>query len=306
MGRMFRIITEGSLDYPAGGGPAAVALPDPEPFVSGGAPYIEVGGPNGPVHSLPKPAPKAVAGVEVTTPPPARPPAGGDRYLTVALHQIAPAPAAPHPHAVTADVVAYHHPDHPASAGYRALADELRRQVGADGPKAVLLTAPAEDNGTTTVLLNLAVTLAREPGARVLVVDADFDHPGVGRKLGLADIPGLAEAMAGTLPLAWALQPTAVTRMQALAAGAATPATGTAFATDFPALLGQLRQWFDWVLVDGGVWGERPHRDATSPAFDGVYLVTRDEDPDRPVFATVRAQVAKAGGLLRGYITTKA
>jgi Mrp family chromosome partitioning ATPase len=305
MGRMFRIITEGSLDYPNGGPAAAVA---DDPFPAGSAPYIEVGGP-APVYSgLPKPAPRAIA-AEPPRPQPA-PVAvpADDRYLSVAFHQVAPRPAEPTGPAVHPDVVAFHHPEHPVSGEYRSLADDLRKQVGAEPGvgKAVLLTSAGSDNGTTTVLLNLAVTLAREPGARVLVVDADLDRPTAAGKMGLSDIPGLSEVLAQSMPLAWVLQPTVVPRLQLLGCGKPTDATGPAMAADLPRLVTQLRQWFDWVLVDGGVWGDRPQRDATGPAFDGVYLVTRQSDLDRPVFHATRAQVARQGGLLRGFITTRA
>lgn len=302
MGRMFRIITEGNLDYHTGG--TAVAE---DTFVSGTAPYIEVGGP-APVYSGPKPVPRIVI-TETPKPAPAPVPVAkvDDRYLSVALHNIAPKPSAqPAAPGVHPDVVAYHHPDHPVSAEYRGLRDDLRKQVGGDaGPKAVLFTAAASDNGTTTVLLNLAVTLAKEPGTRVLVLDADLDRANAARKMGVSDVPGLAEVLAQAMPLAWVLQPTAVPKLQVLGVGKTTDATAAAMATDLPRLVGQLRQWFDWILVDGGVWGERPHRDSTSPAYDGIYLVTRHAELDRPVFHNLRAQVSKHGGLLRGFITTR-
>jgi Mrp family chromosome partitioning ATPase len=301
MGRMFRIISEGSHEFPNGG--PAVALTEAEPFIGGGAPFVEVGGPNGAVHSLPKPAPKLVATIDA--PRPVQPRQADDRYLSVALHQIAPKPNGSLPNGVASEVVAHHHPDHPVSAEYRALATDLRGQAGDDGAKAILLTAAETDCGTTTVLLNLAVTLAAEPGVRVVIVDAEFDRPAAARKLGLADMPGLAEVLAQEMPLAWAIQPTAVPRMQVLGAGNPTVATAASFAADFPKLVVQLRQWFDWVLVDGGVWGERPYRDATGPAFDGVYLITRQNESERPEIAALRAEVAKLGGLLRGYITTR-
>jgi Mrp family chromosome partitioning ATPase len=295
MGRMFRIITDGGFTDPNRGG--AVAISDADPYVNGGAPFIEVGAPSGPVQSLPKPAP---------TPAPAPTKPQDQRYLSVALQQIAPQPVQPLLNTVAADIVAFHHPDHPVSREYFSLADDLRRQIGQDGPKAILFTAASSDNGTTTVLLNLAVTLAAEPGVRVLAVDADLARPTAARKFGLVDVPGLAEVLARSTPLAWALQPTAVPALQLLAAGQPTAQTPEALADDFPKLIAQLRQWFDWVLIDGGVWGEHPERDAHGPAFDGVYLVTREADQTTPAVAAVQADVTRNGGLLRGFITTKA
>src|SRR5205085_9423792 len=96
MGRMFRIITAASPE-PPNGGPATMALDDAEPFVGGGAPFIEVGGPNGPVHSLPKSPPKPAPAAAPEKPPR---PSVGEAYLSVALRPVARTPAEPLPHAV--------------------------------------------------------------------------------------------------------------------------------------------------------------------------------------------------------------
>ncbi|MGL4422670.1 MAG: hypothetical protein ACRCZF_18520, partial [Gemmataceae bacterium] len=303
MGRMFRIITEGNLDYPT---VTTATVTESEPYVQGSAPFIEVGGPNGPITTIPKPIRKAEpmviksAPAVMPIPVPTRPMVD-DRFLSVALHQIAPKapPTIPvvTPSTISADVVAYHHPDHAVSSEYRNLRDDLRKQAGPEiAPRAVLFSSAASDNGTTTVLLNLAVTLAKEAGTRVLVIDADLDRPGAAKKMGLSDIPGLAEVLAQNLPLAWALQPTAVPKLQLLGTGKATEATLAALATEFPRMVTQLRQWFDWILIDGGVWGERPLRDSTSPAYDSIYLVTRQSELDRPNFHSLRGQVARYGG----------
>lgn len=306
MGRMFRIITDGSLDFPGSG--AVGTATENGPFIDGSAPYIEVGGPQPIYHGLPKPT------ARITTPvadkpkaDPVKPPAVATeepKYVAAKLHGIAPKTAGEPAPVVHPSIVAYHHPEHPVSEEYRGLRDELRNGADAQS-KALLFTAAASDNGTTTVLLNLAVTLAQEPHTRVLVIDADFDRLGSARRMGVSDVPGLSEVLTQTMPLAWVLQPTVVPKLQVLAAGKLTTDTLPLMATDFPKIMGQLRQWFDWILVDGGVWGERPHRDATSPAFDSVYLVTRQAEIDRPVFNSLRSQVAKHGGMLRGFIGTR-
>lgn len=182
MGRMFRIITESSLDYP--GRASTATATENGPYIDGSAPYIEVGGPQPIFHGLPKlpariqPTPPAAHAVE---PPAAVQPAVrvADEHRYVArMHGIARKPAVESVPTVHPSIVAFHHPDHAVCDEYRGLRDELRRQTGEEQrSKAVLFTSAASDNGTTTVLLNIAVTLAKEPHTRVLVVDADFDRP---------------------------------------------------------------------------------------------------------------------------------
>jgi Mrp family chromosome partitioning ATPase len=298
--------------------PRAVADAD-EHFVveAEDTPFIEIGGPAGPVFSATPPA-KPTAEVRaksdsarayprIAAPAPATE-APAARYLSVHFHDAAPrAPGRPS-EGPDPGLVALHVPDHPVSGEYRTLRDEIAAQLAEVRSRALTFTAAAPEAGTTTVILNLGITLARD-GKRVLVLDANVTRPAVAAKLALAPSPGLAEVLGGQLPLPWALQPTAAPNLQALAAGASdadgAAKLGAAIGRDLPKLVGQLRQWFDWVLIDAGVWGVLPDRDATCSTADAVYLVTREADATRPEFTGLRTWVKQLGGALRGYVTTR-
>ena len=312
MGRMFRIITEGGRessrrpgDTPADAGPAlAVEV----------VPFVEVGGPDGVVTSiplpkpatvpLPKPAPLPEPEADAE-PEPVRGETTEPRVLSVAFHTFPRNGLRLLPTEVSPELVAYHDPDHPVCAEYRAVRDEILRQFEEPHPRAALFTAASPVSGTTTVLLNVAALFTQDGGGRVLVVDANFARPAVARRLAVAEAPGLAEVLGQTVPLAWALQPTAVDNLQVLTAGQPAAGTAAAMAADFPRLVAQMRQWFDWVLVDGGVWGDGIGREGLPAACDAVFAVTRQGDIDRPEFAALRASVGATGGLLRGYVTTR-
>ena len=62
----------------------------------------------------------------------------------------------------------------------------------------------------------------------------------------------------------------------------------------------QLRQWFDWVLIDAGVAG--PRRDL--PGGGRGVPVTRESDADRPEFTGLRTWVKQLGARC-GYVTTR-
>jgi Mrp family chromosome partitioning ATPase len=227
-------------------------------------------------------------------------------YLSVTFHDLTgrtrPRPTVDGP---DPELVTVHRPDHPVSAEYRTLRDEIRGQLPEPGPKVLHFTAAAGEAGTTTVLVNLAVTLAREAGPRVLVVDANTNRPGTAQKLALKPAPGLAEVLALQVPLPWAVQSSVVANLQVLPAGHATDDTAKLMGEELPRLAAQLRQWYDWVLIDSGVWGTVPERDSAVPAADAVYLVTREAGVDRTEFAGLRGWVKELGGLLRGFVTTR-
>lgn len=319
MSRVYNVLT--GATRPVVGSVATVEAPDDAHWASNDdSPFVEIGGPSGPIfspvsrgHATPvvappkpvaesKPEPKAEATLAF---PRLVPPALAPAYLSVRFHDATarlPRPAVEGPDAA---LVALHFPEHAVSSEYRVLRDEIRKQLPVASARVLQFASAAPEAGTTTVLLNLAITLAHESKTRVAVVDANVGRAAVAAKLALKPAPGLCEVLAGDVPLAWALQPSAVPNLQVLAAGEPTHATTATLGRDFSRLLSQLRQWFDWVIVDSGVWGGVPERDAVCPAADAVYLVTRNTDTDRPEFLNVRTGVKDLGGLLRGYVSTR-
>lgn len=324
MSRMFRVISGVGSDMPHD--PPTEPRHTPDPFGGEAVPFVEVGGPDGVVTSVHRSAPPVVKLPPVVRPAPAReafvpppavkpvkkldpnpiPPVTDSRILSVTFHPIPKAGLRlMQQTGVAPEIVAYHFPDHPVSGEYRTVRDQIVRQFDEPGPKVTLFTSGGAHAGTTTVLVNFAVSLIQEFGSRVLIVDAHLARPGVARRLGAAEAPGLADVLNQSIPLAWALQPTPVTNLHLLAAGTPTDSTEEQMSADLPKLVTQLRQWFDWVVIDAGVWGDLPGSDGTCEAADAVYLVTRSGDIELPGFGGLRTEVANSGGHVRGYISTR-
>jgi Mrp family chromosome partitioning ATPase len=290
---MFRIISEG-FDRANGHGPAVELLATPVPAAddwpaAGNVPFVEVGGPGGVVTSITPPKPAAA-------PKPVEEPMADSRYLSVSFRHV---PVLTLAGGISPDVVAFHLPDHAVSAEYRLLVDEIRDQLPTPGSKSVLFTSAVPNSGTSTVVLNLAATLARDPNGTVLVVDAATGDPTLAKKLAAADAPGLAEVITQKVPLAWAVQPTPAARLHVLAAG-----DGTNHSAEIGKLVEQLKQWFDWVLVDGGPWGRRADRTQLAAAADATYAVARLTDLERPEFHALRTAIPQVGKL-KGFVTTR-
>src|SRR5687768_3255701 len=85
-----------------------------------------------------------------------------------------------------------------AAEQYQNLRLRVERLQQTRGVKVVAITSPGMSNGKTLTSINLAAALARGPGARVLLVDADLRRPSVASRLGvLEDGDGLATALGG-------------------------------------------------------------------------------------------------------------
>jgi len=92
---------------------------------------------------------------------------------------------------------------------YRKLRSGLEYVAMSKGAKALLLTSPCEDEGTSITLSNVAVALARS-GAQVAVVDANLRFPVVHAHFGIPNDKGVSTVVAGQTSLVGSLQSVAV------------------------------------------------------------------------------------------------
>jgi len=284
--------------------PVPAAAPEPEPEPAEGpvlvpltsedlpgdqdaVPHIEAGGPRA----------KAAAGPQLIPPRPAPIPSAPEVVFQL-LPEAVRGPALP----PGPDLVAYHRPDHPAARQYRLLADGIAAQHPGGRPPVLLFTPVSARTAGTATVANLAVTRAADGYGRVLVIEAERGVGSAAERFGIPPVPGLRELLARTIPLGMALHRTGVEGVYLVPAGKTE--VGTDEAVRLPALLDQLRGRFEWILVDAPVWGSAPLTD-WARASDGVYLVLRPDEWDSPHADMAHDGIARAGGRLRGCVTTQ-
>jgi capsular exopolysaccharide synthesis family protein len=137
-----------------------------------------------------------------------------------------------------------------AAESYRAIRTNLLYAVPQNGSRVVAVTSPGSEEGKTTTIANLAISLA-QTGASVLLVDADLRKPHLHSILGLAACPGLSEFLVGRADYEDVTRPTEVPNLSLVAAGTRPPNPAE--------LLGQRKmkeffkraaENFEWILVD--------------------------------------------------------
>lgn len=277
-------------------------------------PFVEVGGPATRVEaspvvlSLPTAArlrlvpelPGEAPPTFEPLPPASFPAAVAVAFRPLPLDRRLPPPA----QRFAADLVAFHQPDHPASAQYRQLASALRHGLKAGEAHAVLCSGLAPRVGTSCAVLNLAITYALQ-GVRTVVVDAHAARPSLAERLGLRGRPGLAEVLRGAESLDRALQETGLENLMALPAGEAgplrlTPAAGEAARP----VVRQLRDRFDLVLIDAPPYPEAADGSGLEAACDAAYLVLPRGDADNPDTEDRIRRIIERGSPVRGCILT--
>jgi capsular exopolysaccharide synthesis family protein len=160
---------------------------------------------------------------------------------------------------------------------FRALATRLDNLRNERDLKSLLVTSSVMNEGKTLVTGNLAVTLAKQSGVRVLVVEGDLHRPALASLLGLTRLRGLTHWWSGNddniahyicklehLPL-WFLSagesfdhPSQILQSQR-------------FAETFARLAGS----FDWIIVDSTPLLPTVDVNLWARLVDGMLLVVR-------------------------------
>jgi tyrosine-protein kinase Etk/Wzc len=278
-------------------------------------PFIEVGGPRTAMEASPQ---VLAAGAKRGSKPPAS--ASGPRLRPVAQPVLADAPMrimsvvfrplpaecsplGPAARRFAPELIAFHRSEHPASEQYRALVEGIAGQLSAGRPQVVLFTALTPEAGTTTVLLNAAITFARQGRLRVAAIEANLHRPALARRLGLPEAPGLCDVLAGTRTLTEATQETGQPNLSALTAGDG--GQPRMLGDALRPVLRQLRERFDLVLLDAPCWDGRPEMVALGSACDATYLVLSEAEAETPDTEAWLRTLPQQSARLRGCIVTQ-
>jgi capsular exopolysaccharide synthesis family protein len=188
-------------------------------------------------------------------------------------------------------------PRGPRAEAYRQLRTNLQFVDVDRALKVVMLTSPSPGDGTTTVLANLAVTMA-EAGQRVLVVEADLRRPRAADVFGVEQSDGLSSVLARRAEVDDVVQH-GEGGVDILPSGPIPPNPGQLLASPRMAeLLDELRPRYDVILLDTSPL--LPVADATvlAPLADGVVLVVRAGTPAHRVEAAREALGAVSARLV--------
>lgn len=172
--------------------------------------------------------------------------------------------------------------------GYCALRTNLMAALK-DGANCVGFSSGADQDGKSTSVINLAISLS-QIGKRVLLIDADLRTGSVSNKLGLAGCSGLSQVLSGDQSLDSCVH-TISNGLSLLPAGELLPTSSDLLSGENAALLVQnAKHAYDYVLVDLPAVQSAPDAAIAARYIDGILLVVRhDHSRIRQVLEAVRA-----------------
>jgi len=139
---------------------------------------------------------------------------------------------------------------HLVTEAYQNLRTALLFARKDDLGQVVLVTGTAPQEGKTTTLVNLARLMASS-GERVVALDFDLRRAQLHTRLGLAREPGLTDVFVRHQEVAAVTRATSVPNLSVITAGPLPPNPPALLARkNLAEVFDQLRQRFDWILLD--------------------------------------------------------
>ena len=185
---------------------------------------------------------------------------------------------------------------------YRTIRTAVFFGVPKGQAKTILITSPAPGDGKSTLVSNLAITMA-QAGQRTLILDADFRKPMQRSIFEIDSEKGLSSSLAGTITLDEAIQPCPVEGLDLLSCGPEVPNPSEILNSDaFAALLADLSQRYDRIVVDSPPVTLVADSQILAAICDVTLLVLRAGKSSRRLSQQARDSLLSVGAHILGVI----
>lgn len=206
-----------------------------------------------------------------------------------------------------ASLVTLNDPSSPVTESYKLLRTNLN-YLNIDNKYQVLLfTSGAKEEGKTTTICNLAITMAQSR-KRVLLIDADLRLPRVGKVFNIdANQPGLTNLLVEGLIMDAVLTTVkGLRKFDILTAGTIDVSpTELLNSPAFEQMIMACRRDYDVILIDAPPVLNFADASIVCKVSDGTILVAAAHETKKEMIVAAKNTIDKVGGILLGVVLTK-
>jgi capsular exopolysaccharide synthesis family protein len=206
-----------------------------------------------------------------------------------------------------ADIPALHRADDPiALKEYERLATAMRHIQAESSAKTFMLTASLHGEGTTTVAINLALTLAAHERLSLLLVESNFRRPSLSRLFRTDAAAGLAELILKGADWESVVKETTQPNLFLITAGRP-PSNPTQLfeLARFEELLEEFRSEFDLTLFDAPPLLPYAEALVLASKVDRVLLVAQAERTRGDALTQGKEELEKIGATILGVVLNR-
>ncbi|KHE91577.1 MAG: CpsD/CapB family tyrosine-protein kinase [Candidatus Scalindua rubra] len=172
----------------------------------------------------------------------------------------------------------------PVMVHFKRLQLSLSNMQKNDDCKVILFTSSTQNEGKSTISINIAISLCSDQKSRVAFIDCDFRKPSLIRMLGLAPGKGLADYLAGEAGTDEITFDGLVPGLTLIPAGNKQTKVFELLGSDrMKEFFTYLKKHFDYVIVDTPPVLAFPDTAILAPLVDGVVFVINCRKAKKPV-----------------------
>lgn len=194
-------------------------------------------------------------------------------------------------------------PDDPLCESYRRIRNYPSIDDGS--VRSLLVTSPGPDEGKSTTVVNLGISIARE-GKRVVLVDMDLRRASLHAYFNLPNHTGVTDILQGEATLEETIQETPVERLHIIASGPASPDAGVLIESgQVGPLISELTTQFDVVIIDSAPVLVKSDALVLAKHVDGPMIVLESEKTTRGAALALMEILAKTDIQPLGFILNR-
>jgi capsular exopolysaccharide synthesis family protein len=172
--------------------------------------------------------------------------------------------------------------------------------------RTIAFCATAHGEGATTTALYFAATLAKDFQSKVLVVDANLRTPRLHDICKIDLTPGLQDYVHRGKQIAVTLMWNEFTNLYVMPSGLSDCSPiNLYFSNRFDEFLQEMRERFDYIILDGPPIPRFPELRVMCTKVDGVILVIKAGHTRRQVALRAKKEIEDAGGKILGVVINR-
>ncbi len=197
-------------------------------------------------------------------------------------------------------------PKSPIVEAYLSIQTNLEFATSHGVPRSMSVTSTRAAEGKSTTAYALAQSLARSTNRRVILIDGDMRAPSVHHELGIKNVAGVSNYLAGNDDIAASVHPSSIKNLSIMTAGPQPPnaaelLTGERLRT----LIARLGESFDHVVIDSPPVLGLADAPLIGSAVEGVIFAVESHGMRRSVVAVALNRLRSASVPVIGVVFTK-
>lgn len=203
------------------------------------------------------------------------------------------------------NLIAWKEPKSPSAEAFRTLRTNIQFSALDNELKVIVVTSSGPGEGKSTVMANLAITVAGS-GKKVLLIDCDLRKPTVHKKLGIDNKFGITNILVGDKTLQEAIRNIEVPNLHIITSGPIPPNPAELIESNkMKKLIEGLKQEYDMILIDAPPVLAVTDAQILSTIADGTIFVTSYGQAEKFAVIKARELIDKVGGKILGVILNK-